>query len=91
MKEIVFLGDTNCDLLSDRVHMKELYDSFGFKQLIDKATRKTIKTKTTLLNLETLQNRVFTKCVLATIIWYTACVNSGVKQKSLLKYLSEGN
>ena len=30
-KEIVFLGDTNCDLLSDRVHMKELYDGFGFK------------------------------------------------------------
>ena len=30
-KEIIFLGDTNCDLLSDRVHMKELYDSFGFK------------------------------------------------------------
>ena len=28
-KEIIFLGDTNCDL-SDRVHMKELHDSFGF-------------------------------------------------------------
>ena len=35
-KEIIFLGDTNCGLLSDRVHIKELYDSFGFKQLIDK-------------------------------------------------------
>ena len=28
-KEIIFLGDTNCDL-SDRVHKKELHDSFGF-------------------------------------------------------------
>ena len=45
-KKSFFLGDTNCDLLSDRVHMKELYDSFGFKQLIDKPTRETIKTKT---------------------------------------------
>ena len=26
--------------------MKELYDGFGFKQLIDKPTRETIKTKT---------------------------------------------
>ena len=45
-KDIIFLGDTNCDLLSDRAHMKELYDSFGFKQLIDKPTREKIKTKT---------------------------------------------
>ena len=54
-KEIIFLGDTNCDLLSDRVHMKELYDGFGFKQLIDKPTRETLKTKTLIDHAATTQ------------------------------------
>ena len=54
-KEIIFLGDTNCDSLSDRVHMKELYDSFGFKQLIDRPTRETIKTKTLIDHAATTQ------------------------------------
>ena len=54
-KEIIFLGDTNSDLLSDRVHMKELYDGFGFKQLIDKPTRETIKTKTLIDHAATTQ------------------------------------
>ena len=58
-EEIIFLGDRNCDLLSYRVHMKELYDSFGFKQLIDKPTRETVRPKhflitQSLLSLETL-------------------------------------
>ena len=57
--QIIFLGDTNCDLLSDRVHMKELYDGFGFKQLTDKpqgkpSRPKHLKITQPLLNLETL-------------------------------------
>ena len=50
-KKIIFPGDTNCDLLLDRVHMKALYDSFGFKQLI----RETIKIKTLIDHAATTQ------------------------------------
>ena len=35
--------------------MKELCDSFGFKQLIDKPTKETIKTKTLIDNAATTQ------------------------------------
>ena len=35
--------------------MKELYDSFGFKQLINKPTRETIKTKTLIDHAATIQ------------------------------------
>ena len=41
-KEIIFLGDTNCNLLEGNPcgsgpakHMRSFYDSFGFKLLIN--------------------------------------------------------
>ena len=58
-KEIILLGDTNCDLLHrdtacnlDHVipnHVKRIvniYDSYGLKQLITEPTRETIHTST---------------------------------------------
>ena len=60
-KGVILLGDTNCDLLvkhssteptsahSLPAHSKrlmEIYDLFGFQQLIDKATRVTLTSKT---------------------------------------------
>ena len=57
-KEVILLGDTNCDVLANHssteptsannlpAHSKrlmEIYDLFGFQQLIDKATRVTLK------------------------------------------------
>ena len=73
-KEIIFLGDTNGDLLSDRIHMKELYDSFGLKKLIDKPARETIKTKTLIDHAATTQPGnivelgIFKVCVSASIL-----------------------
>ena len=60
-KEVILLGDTNCDVLANHssteptsannlpAHSKrlmEIYDLFGFQQLIDKATRVTLTSKT---------------------------------------------
>ena len=60
-KELILLGDTNCDLLANYsreepestnglpAHSKRLvetYDLFGFQQLINKATRVTLTSKT---------------------------------------------
>ena len=59
-KEIVLLGDTNCDfnicnntrksmiasLPNNIKHLMDLYNSFGLRQLIEKTTRKTIDTST---------------------------------------------
>ena len=52
-KEIIFLGDANCNLLEGNScgsgpakHMRSFYDSFGFKLLINEPTRVTLDTKT---------------------------------------------
>ena len=55
-REIILLGDTNCDILetadpsgafsSQSRHMTNIYDNFGFKQLISEPTRETVSTKT---------------------------------------------
>ena len=51
-KEIIFLGDTNCDLQADvscssvSKHMRDIYDAFGFELLIKEPTRVTLETKT---------------------------------------------
>ena len=54
-KEIILLGDTNCDLTqkppeqtryNDSKHMLDLYELFSFKQLIEEPTRVTSTTST---------------------------------------------
>ena len=52
-KEIIFLGDTNCNLLEGNLcasgpakHMSSFYASFGFKLLINEPARVTLDTKT---------------------------------------------
>ena len=49
-KKIIFLGDTNCNLLEcgsgPAKHMGNCYDSFGFKLLINEPARVTLDTKT---------------------------------------------
>ena len=54
-KEIILLGDTNCDFsncstldanLSNISHLRELYDIFGMSQIINEPTRVTIDTST---------------------------------------------
>ena len=54
-KEIIFLGDTNCDLAkkssdqtldNDAKHISGLYELFSFKQLIKEPTRVTLDTAT---------------------------------------------
>ena len=54
-KEIILLGDTNCDLSkrienqpieNDGRHMSEVYDLFSFKQLIQEPTRVSLTTST---------------------------------------------
>ena len=47
--EIILLGDTNCDLFKDSNnmgHIIDIYDNFGFRQLIKDTTRETLTTKT---------------------------------------------
>ena len=98
-KEIIFLGDMNCDLLLDRVHMKELYDGFGFKQLIDKPARETIKTKTLIDHAATTQpgniveSGIYKVCVSDHFLYFRVyCVRKfRGKIESLPKYLSQGN
>ena len=52
-KEIILLGDTNCDLTpklaeqpidNNSKHMLDLYESFSFKQLVEEPTRVTLTT-----------------------------------------------
>ena len=52
-KEIILLGDTNCDLTpkqdgqpikNDSKHMSDIYELFSFKQLIEEPTRVTLTT-----------------------------------------------
>ena len=54
-KEIILLGDTNCDFtsipkgqLSDNnaIHLRSIYDLFSFTQLIEEPTRVTLETAT---------------------------------------------
>ena len=53
-KEIIFLGDTNCDLTkradrpidNDSRHLDSLYELFSYKQLIEESTRATLTTST---------------------------------------------
>ena len=55
-QEIILHGDKNCDILetadpsgpfsSQSRHMTNIYDYFGFKQLISEPTRETVSTKT---------------------------------------------
>ena len=54
-KEIIFLGDTNCDLTTktadlpidnDSGHMDSIYELFSFKQLIEEPTRVTLTSST---------------------------------------------
>ena len=61
-KEIILLGDTNCDLTpkqaeqpidNDSKHMLDLYELFGFKQLIEGPTRVTLSTSSTIDHIAT--------------------------------------
>ena len=56
-KESIFAGDINCNLLNsqdnDTKHMKRIYNSLGYKQLIENATRTTTDTMTLIDNLAT--------------------------------------
>ena len=57
-KEILILGDTNCDFLKETsqemdfnlagnsLHMSNIYDLFGFRQMINEPTRETLDTST---------------------------------------------
>ena len=57
-KEILILGDTNCDLLKETspemdfnlsgnsLHMSNIYDLFGFRQMINEPTRETLDSPT---------------------------------------------
>ena len=62
-KETILMGDINCDYLKDSDHreIKNLFVSYGYKQLIEKATR-IIETSETLINViltnspETIRN-----------------------------------
>ncbi len=77
-KEIILLGDTNCDLTpkqnetpidNDSKHMLDLYELFTFKQLIEEPTRVT-------LNTSSIIDHVATTCA-------GNIVSSGVHQVSL--------
>ena len=61
-KEIILLGDTNCDLTpkqaeqpidNDSKHMLDLYELFSFKQLIGGPTRVTLTTSSTIDHIAT--------------------------------------
>ena len=62
-KETILMGDINCDYLKDNNHreIKNLFISYGYKQLIEKATR-IIETSETLIDViltnspETIRN-----------------------------------
>ena len=77
-KEIILLGDTNCDLTpkqdeapidNDSKHMLDLYELFTFKQLIEEPTRVT-------LNTSSIIDHVATTCA-------GNIVSSGVHQVSI--------
>ena len=62
-RETIFLGDTNFGILettdlsgpfsSYSRHMIDIYDNFGFRQLISEPTRETISTRTLIDQIET--------------------------------------
>ena len=56
-KESIFAGDINCNLLNsqdnDTKHMKRIYNTLGYKQLIENATRTTTDTMTLIDHLTT--------------------------------------
>ena len=56
-KESIFAGDINCNLLNsqdnDTKHMKRIYNTLGYKQLIENATRTTTDTMTLIDHLAT--------------------------------------
>ena len=55
---MILLGDTNCDLFKDSNnmgHLIDIYDNFGFRQLIKDTTRETLTTKTLIQHIATTQ------------------------------------
>ena len=69
-KEMIFLGDTNCDLTekiadqpidNDSRHMCNLYGLFSLKQLIEEPTRVTLNTSTIIDHIATTCARNITK------------------------------
>ena len=59
-KEIIFLGDTNCNLLEGNSCVSgpaNFYDSFGFKLLINDPTRVTLDTKTLIDHIATTDSK----------------------------------
>ena len=62
-KEIILLGDTNCDLTpklaeqpldNDSKHMLDLYELFSFKQLVEEPTRVTLATSSIIDHVATI-------------------------------------
>ena len=69
-KEIILLGDTNCDLTPKQAeqlidnnskHMLDLYELFSFKQLIDRPTRVTLTTSSIIDHIATTRARNIVK------------------------------
>ena len=60
-KEIIFLDDTNCNLLEcgsgPAKHMRSFNDSFGFKLLLNEPTRVTLDTKTLIDHIATTDSK----------------------------------
>ena len=65
-KEIILLGDTNCELTpkqakqpidNDSKHMLDLYELFSFKQLLGRPTRGTLTTSSTIDHIATTYAR----------------------------------
>ena len=56
-KECIIVGDFNCDLLkpdkNNQKHIRRIYRSYGFKQLINKPTRTTSDSKTLIDHIST--------------------------------------
>ena len=69
-KEIIVLGDTNCDLTPKQAeqpidnnskHMLDLYELFSFKQLIEEPTRVTLTTSSIIDHIATTSARNIVK------------------------------
>ena len=56
-KECIIVGDFNCDLLkpdkNNQIHIRRIYRTYGFKQLINKPTRTTSDSKTLIDHIST--------------------------------------
>ena len=88
-KEIILLGDTNCDLTikqadqltdNDTKHVTSLYELFSFNQLIKEPTRVTLDTSSVTDHIATtctrkILNLECMKFLRVIIIWYTASVS----------------